>query len=1086
MKTVEEIFLAAVEKAPADRVAYLDEACGADAELRAQVQDLLRSHEQAGSVLEQPLFRPSPTVDQPPAEQPGTVVGPYKLIEQIGEGGMGTVWMAQQTEPVKRLVALKLIKAGMDSKQVIARFEAERQALALMDHPNIARVLAGGTTQGEPAGVSPGRPYFVMDLVKGVPITKYCDEHHLTPRQRLELFVPICHAIQHAHQKGIIHRDLKPSNVLVALYDGKPVPKVIDFGVAKAAGQLLTDKTLVTGFGNIVGTLEYMSPEQAEINQLDIDTRSDVYALGVLLYELLAGSPPFTMKDLEKAGILEMLRVIREQEPSKPSTKLRTAEGLPTLAANRGTEPAKLTKVVRGELDWIVMKALEKDRNRRYETANGFARDVERYLADEPVQACPPSVGYRLRKFARRNKATLAAAGLVLFFIVLLGGVVGWGMWDRAAREQEIAQETARKLALTEQGIRQALDRGTARRAELHAILKRPGGAQQLLNQAARWELLIKTAQGELAQARQLATRAEGNVDAESTRAMDMFEKQLTNDQADYDLAVRLESIRLDTATWMDGQFDYRTWAEEYAKAFAGFAVLKDDPAAVAARLRSSPIKDLLVAALDQWAWAVHRLREQGLAEHLLMLARQAAPEPAWGDRLRQPQVWGDPEILGKLVSGASVAGLSPQLLSLMGILLHDVDSPLTETWLRQAQAEHPNDFWLSFNLGFVLTKTNPVEAAGFFRVALALRPGTSAAYGNLGVALCRQQHLPEGIAAYHKAIQLNPQDARAYNNVGCALRDLQKLPEAVAAYHKAIEIDPQYAMAYRNLGLALFEQNKRTEAIAACEMAIKLNPRSAWTWSGRGWLHMLSGELDKALADQTKAIELEPKEPLHWTDRSVTYLKLGQLEKSLADSSHAIELRPKFAPAWFNRGEAYRQLGKWEKAAHAYRTAIDLKTLTMQDVRLAHRYLASVLNQMGNKEEARKEYESVVELDRKAVELAPNDAMPWQELGWDQYRAGAWEASIEALEKSCKLQQGGTGDSGQWIVLALAHARLAAKDSLPEEKRAQHRSEARRWYDQAVKQIDTWDHGSDPTWQAIRAFRVQADELIGPKAKKD
>jgi len=243
-----------------------------------------------------------------------------------------------------------------------------------------------------------------------VPITRYCDEHRLTPRQRLELFLPVCQAVQHAHQKGVIHRDLKPSNVLAAPYDGQPVPKVIDFGVAKAAGQPLTEKTLVTGFGAIVGTLEYMSPEQAEINQLDIDTRSDIYSLGVLLYELLAGSPAFTRRELEKAGMLAMLRVIREQEPSRPSTKLSTAEGLPTLAANRGTEPANLTRLVRGELDWIVMKALEKDRNRRYQTANGFAMAVQRYLADEPVQACPPSLRYRARKFMRRNKAAVTVA----------------------------------------------------------------------------------------------------------------------------------------------------------------------------------------------------------------------------------------------------------------------------------------------------------------------------------------------------------------------------------------------------------------------------------------------------------------------------------------------------------------------------------------------------------------------------------------------------------------------------------------------------------------------------------------------------
>ena len=294
---------------PDRRREYVREACGGDEARIAHIEALLAAADGPDSLLDRPAAgTPVATIDQPTTESPGTVIGPYKLIEQIGEGGMGSVWMAQQTEPVKRLVAVKLIKAGMDSRQVIARFEAERQALALMDHPNIARVLDGGTTSG-------GRPYFVMDLVKGVPITRYCDEHHLTPRQRLELFIPVCQAVQHAHQKGIIHRDLKPSNVLVALYDGKPVPKIIDFGVAKAAGQQLTDKTLVTGFGAIVGTLEYMSPEQAEVNQLDIDTRSDIYSLGVLLYELLTGSPPFSRKELTQAGMLEMLRVIREQEP---------------------------------------------------------------------------------------------------------------------------------------------------------------------------------------------------------------------------------------------------------------------------------------------------------------------------------------------------------------------------------------------------------------------------------------------------------------------------------------------------------------------------------------------------------------------------------------------------------------------------------------------------------------------------------------------------------------------------------------------------------------------------------------------------
>jgi WD40 repeat protein/serine/threonine protein kinase len=404
--SVDSIFCSAIElESPDERRAFVERACGEDADLKQQVERLLHAHFHGRSILDAAV-PPGATVAEPYREISGAMIGPYKLLEPIGEGGMGTVWMAQQKEPVKRLVAVKVIKAGMDSKQVIARFEAERQALALMEHQNIARVLDAGTTDA-------GRPYFVMDLVKGLPITKYCDEQHLTPRQRLELFIPVCQAVQHAHQKGIIHRDLKPSNVLVALYDGKPVPKVIDFGMAKAVGQQLTEQTLVTGFGAIVGTLEYMSPEQAELNQLDIDTRSDIYSLGVLLYELLAGSPPFSRAELDKTGVLEMLRVIREEEPSKPSTKLSTAEGLPTLAANRGTEPAKLTKLVRGELDWIAMKALEKDRKRRYDTANDLAADVGRYLQREPVLAHPPSGWYRFGKFARRNAAALGMATTV-------------------------------------------------------------------------------------------------------------------------------------------------------------------------------------------------------------------------------------------------------------------------------------------------------------------------------------------------------------------------------------------------------------------------------------------------------------------------------------------------------------------------------------------------------------------------------------------------------------------------------------------------------------------------------------------------
>jgi eukaryotic-like serine/threonine-protein kinase len=427
-----DLFSKALELLSADeRREYVEAACAGDEPLRAEVEALLEASARAGSFLESPAAGlPSPvdaegpggrggaTVDVPARETPGTVIGPYKLLQQIGEGGMGTVYMAEQTHPVHRKVALKVIKPGMDSRQVIARFEAERQALAMMDHVNIARVLDAGTTES-------GLPYFVMELIHGIPITRYCDDNKLTPRERLELFVPVCQAIQHAHQKGIIHRDIKPSNVMVTLYDGKPVPKVIDFGVAKATEQKLTERTLFTQYGTMVGTLEYMSPEQAEMSALGIDTRSDIYSLGVLLYELLTGSTPLSHKRVREAAYGEILRIIKEEEPQKPSTRLSdSGEALASISAQRHMEPAKLSKLMRGELDWIVMKTLEKDRNRRYESANGFAADVQRYLNDEHVLACPASAGYRLRKFVRRNKRALATmtllGGMLLLGVVLL------------------------------------------------------------------------------------------------------------------------------------------------------------------------------------------------------------------------------------------------------------------------------------------------------------------------------------------------------------------------------------------------------------------------------------------------------------------------------------------------------------------------------------------------------------------------------------------------------------------------------------------------------------------------------------------
>ncbi len=424
---LEQLFSAAKEiGSEADRITFLDSACAGNASLRTQVEELLKSHDQLGDFLEIPPVDPDTTIESwTVSEAAGKKIGHYRILDEIGEGGFGTVYLAEQEEPVRRRVALKIIKPGMDTKQVIARFEAERQALALMDHPNIAAVLDAGATEA-------GRPYFVMELVRGVAITTYCDQHRLSVRQRLELFLPVCHAVQHAHQKGIIHRDLKPSNVLVTLRDEIAVPKVIDFGIAKATSQRLTEKTLFTEFRQFLGTPEYMSPDQAERGGLDVDTRTDTYSLGVLLYQLLTDSTPFDRKALREASHEELCRTIRDVEPPKPSARLQELSGTQNeveVARLRQLEPGALWRLIRGDLDWVVMKAMEKDRTRRYQTASDLAADIGRHLRHEPVVAGPPSAVYRARKFIRRHRlgvlaGTIVGVGLLIGFSLAMAGLI--------------------------------------------------------------------------------------------------------------------------------------------------------------------------------------------------------------------------------------------------------------------------------------------------------------------------------------------------------------------------------------------------------------------------------------------------------------------------------------------------------------------------------------------------------------------------------------------------------------------------------------------------------------------------------------
>jgi serine/threonine protein kinase len=467
----EEAILEAARLLPAEqRAAYLDKLCGASGPERERIDRLINSQAKAGktSASEVPA---SPAqqggtivLNLAPAEKAGDRIGPYKLLQPLGEGGCGAVYMAEQEQPVRRRVALKVIKLGMDTKSVIARFEAERQALALMDHPNIAKVLDAGATET-------GRPFFVMELVRGIKITDYCDQNKLSIRERLELFIQICHAIQHAHQKGIIHRDIKPSNILVTLHDGVPVPKVIDFGIAKATDQRLTDKTLFTQFEQFIGTPAYMSPEQAEMSGLDVDTRSDIYSLGVLLYELLTGRTPFDPKELMQSGLDAMRRTIREKEPARPSTRLTTmAEGeLATTAQQHRADAPKLVNLIRGDLDWIVMKTLEKDRTRRYETANGLALDIQRYMNSEPISARPPSNWYRLQKLVRRHKTTTIAVASVAATIVLgFAACLYLFIQERdahrraaaAEKEQARLREKAEAVAAMEANLRKAAEVG--------------------------------------------------------------------------------------------------------------------------------------------------------------------------------------------------------------------------------------------------------------------------------------------------------------------------------------------------------------------------------------------------------------------------------------------------------------------------------------------------------------------------------------------------------------------------------------------------------------------------------------------------
>jgi tetratricopeptide (TPR) repeat protein/serine/threonine protein kinase len=1010
---VQAIFLRAVDAAdPAAREQVLQNECGADAELRERVEALLHGHDASGGFLDRPPVAPITTVDEPRlTEGPGTRIGPYKLLQQLGEGGMGVVFLAEQVEPVQRKVALKVIKPGMDTNQVVARFEAERQALAMMDHPNIAKVLDAGATES-------GRPFFVMELVKGLPITKYCDQEHMTPQERLHLFVPICQAVQHAHQKGIIHRDLKPSNILIALYDGRPMPKVIDFGVAKATITKLTDRTLFTEVGHAIGTWEYMAPEQAELNNLDIDTRADIYALGATLYELLAGSPPFSKAQLRNAAFEEMLRLIREVEPPKPSTKISASDELPSLAAKRKLEPARLSRLMRGDLDWIVMKCLEKERGRRYETANGLALDVQRYLADEPVLASPPSAAYRLRKFARRHKGKLLTATLVGLVLSIAAGSLGWALWDRA--EQRTINRTE-KIVQAKQN-RAIAEASLARLDDLYkqflwdeaeALLD---GAEKLVGPDGDPELLERI--------------------AKAKRKTRLFHD--------------LDQAQLKMATSVEGRaFDHAGASAQYAKAFRDFGldVHRGQKEALAARIREQEpiVREALLVALDAWANCDHT----AFGGVLLELA--AVDEDSWRQGLRKAAVARDRAALLRLAEQARRLPLAPASIGLLAMNLRFTDRlDDAVALLRWARVRHPADFWIAFDLGnylrinkvapfefvfqlnsyFSASKLAPgdrEEQIGCYRVAVALRPQCAAAHNNLGAALAEKKELDDAIAEFKKAIEIDAMHDSAHFNLGVALAEKYQFDDAIAEFKLVIEMHPKYIMAHYGLGNALAAKKQLDDAIAEFKKAIEMDPKFPLAHSGLGTALVEKNEFDDAIAEFRTAIKIDPKDAPAHSGLGNAFHGKRQFGDAIAEYKKAIDLDPNFAVAYSNLGNVLREKKQLDDAITACKRAIDLNP----KLAVAHNNLGAALAEKKQLDAAIAEYkiaiaihpkyaaahhslgmalldkdqpdDAIAEL-RKAIEIDPKHAPAHNGLGVFLYRQKQLDDAIAEFNQAIQI----------------------------------------------------------------------------------
>jgi serine/threonine protein kinase/Tfp pilus assembly protein PilF len=1008
----ESIFAQALEiTSTAERAAFLNRACGNNQALRVEVEALLRAHEQSGDLLDLPE-KPPVTTDLPGQERPGTLLGPYKLLEQIGEGGMGTVWMAEQTEPIQRRVAVKVVKEGMDSRQVLARFEAERQALALMEHPNIAKVLDAGQTPS-------GRPYFVMELVKGKPITKYCDEKRLDVRQRLELFGDVCRAVQHAHQKGIIHRDLKPSNVLVAPYDGRPAVKVIDFGVAKATGQRLTDKTLFTGFGALVGTPEYMSPEQAEVNNQDIDTRSDIYSLGVILYELLTGSTPLTRQRVKEVALLEVLRVIREDEPPRPSTRLsESKDSLASISAQRQTEPAMLTRQVRGELDWIVMKALEKDRNRRYETANGFAMDVQRYLADEPVLACPPSVSYRLRKFLRRYKKPVLAASAMLFLLVtaIVGTSIGLVRAldaERQTRRERDDKEEARRQT------RQALNTMTDEVIEelLGAQVQLTDKHREFLNKVLEYHAAFAAASGDDPEGRH--SRADGFFRVGSIR---FFLGDLKEAEAAFREAVALQKQLADEfPDRLDFHHDLglshhhlgmllsSAHRREEAEAAYREAVIIHEQ--LTAESTKAEFRSDLAKSKSGLGYALLLTDQPEEAEKHFLDARAIGEQLAreWPDEFAYQQgVVLDSYNLSMLLFNTNRPKEAEE------VCRHTVElgRQLAAKFSNRPEFRHDLAQLYAFQGVMLQSSHRPGEAEKAWREAVKIskelvakfparteyRIELALALNNLGKLLMDYRHSLEADEVFRETVALferlvvevptrpdfRLQLSMNRLNMGVVFYRSKRWKEAEQAWNKSLEVGKQLIhdypdrhfyrtpviMCYSHLALLQHETGRPAQAedtwreILELSKPVTRDKEMAGVFSMRGTeLQQLHGPLVRIISLYRESLRLDNTNPeTHF--RLGNALKTGgQTDEAIFEHREAIRIQKDYPEAHVNLGNALKDKGRLDEAIAEFREAIATKE-KFPEAYKAHYGLGNALMAKRQPKEAIAEYQTAIRLN--------------------------------------------------------------------------------------------------------------------------